>query len=82
MNYFKLLFFYLINIFDSLINFVCAIFRYYPSLEWAQDFLLAKELKRIEGEIDGRTEDRISALEKADALMEAAKTFDEPKEPE
>jgi hypothetical protein len=77
MNYFKLLFFYFISVFDAIINFACALIHYYPSLEMAQDFLLAKELQRIGGEIQGRNTDKLEALAKADALMEEAQTFRE-----
>ena len=77
MNYFKLLFFYFINIFDSFLNFACALVGYYPSLEMAQDFLISKELRRIGTEIDGRNQDKLDALAKADAIMQEAKNITE-----
>ena len=77
MNYFKLLFFYFVSIFDSLINFGCALVGYYPSLEMAQDFLIAKELRRIGSEIGERSQDRVEALAKADALMSEAQNITE-----
>jgi len=75
MNYFKLLFFYTISIIDAIINFVCALVGYYPALELSQDYLLSKEMLRVEGEIADRTYKREVASAEADALV--AKALDQ-----
>jgi len=76
MNYFKLLFFYAIGVIDALINFVCSVVGFYPALELSQDYLISKELKRVGTEIDERTEIRLTAKDKADTLVAAAKALD------
>jgi len=77
MNYLKLLFFYTIGVIDSLINFVCAVFHFYPSLEMAQEYLVSKELKRIGGEIEGRGTTRVVHQDQADQLVAQAKKLDQ-----
>jgi hypothetical protein len=73
MNYFTLLFYYIVGLCDAVINLLCALVHYYPSLEMAQEYLLAKETTRVENEINDRQQIRRASIEKADALMQEAK---------
>ena len=73
MSYFKLLIYYSISVIDALINVVCALFGYYPTLEMAHDYLMAREMRRIGGEVSGRQDQRKEQIDEADALVQEAK---------
>ena len=73
MNYVKLLSYYLINFVDACINLVCAIFHFYPSLELAQEYMIARETLRLKKELGDRKTTKLDAIKKADTLMEEAK---------
>jgi len=77
MNYFKLLLFYAINFIDSIINLLCAIVHYYPTLEFAQEYLLRREIVRVSSEVQNRQDRRVDQLHKADSLVAEAKKLDE-----
>tara|TARA_R110000824_G_scaffold34720_5_gene109850 strand:- start:2666 stop:2908 length:243 start_codon:yes stop_codon:yes gene_type:complete len=69
-NYPKMLCFYLLELFSSSVNLVCALVGKYPSFEWGVSFLFDLEQHRIVSEVDNREairkkkEDDASKLEK------------------
>ena len=72
-KYFKHFLYYLINLFDSIFNLVCALFGYYPKLELGMSFLISLEAKRIIEELDSNDEKKHDQLADADEKVKLAK---------
>ena len=72
-KYFKHFIYYLINLFDSIFNLVCALFGYYPQLEIGMSFLVRLETKRITEELDSNDEKKQGQLADADEKVKLAK---------
>jgi hypothetical protein len=72
-DYFKFLMFYCFSVTEATINLFCALFGYYPKLDFSVSFLTAIELRRVMSELLVHTEDKKEKLDSADSNIEQAK---------
>ncbi len=72
-NYVKFVVFYCFSIVEALINLVCALFCYYPKLDFSVSFLTAIELRRVFSELLVHGEEKKDKLASADSMLEQAK---------
>jgi len=64
---------------DSILNFVCAVFAYYPAFDTATKFLVFNELFRVRREIKDRLDHRQGLEATADQKVTLAKSLDDGK---
>jgi len=57
--------YFLISIFDSIINLSCSFIHYYPGIDLASSFLTRTELGRVYKVIQGRKDEREEKSQKA-----------------
>jgi len=71
-TYIKYLVYYFLSLVDAVINFGCSIFRFYPGVEKATDFLVRLELLGPRKTITERNQTREEETEKAKGDVDLA----------
>lgn len=74
-TYLKYLIYYFLGLVDAVANLFCCLFRAYPGVETAEDFLMKMEVSKTRKFIDGRGEKRQQKSEEAEDKLDQAKSM-------
>jgi len=72
-SYIKFLVYYLLGIVDSILNFLCSFFFYYPGIDLANSFLAKLEVNRVMGIINERNDARLTKMDEAETTIKRLK---------